>query len=71
MTPNPEHQSNRIAGHVYIPSNVEHGPACGERVACPVHGQPYGPHYLPAELHHRVSSTYVIAHDCGRSWRVA
>ena len=55
-----------------VPSNATHGPTCGpKRVECPVHGAPYGPNYLPAEVQNRLTGTFVFAHDCHQIWRVA
>lgn len=49
---------------------IQHGSACGvERIECPLHGAPYGPHYLPAERQKRRGGTFVFAHDCGGAWR--
>jgi hypothetical protein len=57
------------SGVLLVPSNADHGPTCGERIPCPLHGQPLGPHYLPAERQRRRFVTLVFAHDCGYAWR--
>jgi hypothetical protein len=57
---------------VLVPSQAEHGPACGnERLACPEHGMPFGPNYLPAERQVRRDVVLIFAHDCRQAWRVA
>jgi hypothetical protein len=50
------------------PQPVHHGlrRGCGERIACPIHGMPFGPHYRPAE---RLACGTIVAHDCGQTWR--
>ena len=45
------------------PHPVRHEGPCGPRLACPLHGKPFGPAYSPAE---RRPSGVVLAHDCGR-----
>lgn len=42
------------------------GIPCGERIPCPLHGLPLGPHYPVAE---RLRNGTIVAHDCGRTWR--
>jgi hypothetical protein len=57
---------------VLVPSNAEHGPACGtERIPCPIHGLPWGGSYAPAERHVRPGGVFIFAHDCHQAWRVA
>lgn len=58
------------AARLLVPANgIDHGPACGERIPCPVHGTPNGPDYLPAERQIRQFGVFIFAHDCRRAWR--
>jgi hypothetical protein len=48
-------------------NGLDHGPACGERIACPC-GVDRGPYRL-AERQVRRGGTFVICHGCGKRWR--
>jgi len=45
---------------------LRHAGPCGERIPCPRHGLPFGPHYKPAE---RLRNGDVLTFDCGRRLR--
>jgi hypothetical protein len=46
------------------PTPVRHPDACGIRIPCPAHGLYRG--LLPAE---QLRNGWIVAHDCGRTWR--
>lgn len=50
-------------------NGLAHGPACGERIACPACDMPLGENYLPAERQVRWSGTFILCHLCGGRWR--
>lgn len=52
-----------------VPTTTQHGPSCGERCACPAHGDHgLGP-YLPAERQLRRDGAYVWCNRCRTAWR--
>lgn len=51
-------------------TGLDHGPTCGDRVACPVCGLVNG-NYRPAEQQVRGDTAFIRCNRCKRSWRVA
>lgn len=53
-----------------IPTQIDHGPVCGERIQCPRDHADLGP-YHPAERQVRQNGTYILCHVCGSRWEEA